>query len=91
MTVPEFSLGMVNRTTDEILYPGGKGINVSLVLKNLGIERTAIGFTAGFTGEELTKRLREYGICTEFIQVMEGLTRINVKVGGIRFDEGGLF
>lgn len=80
VTVPEFSLGMVNRTTDELLYPGGKGINVSLVLKNLGIESTAIGFTAGFTGEELTKRLREADICTEFIQVKEGLTRINIKV-----------
>ncbi len=87
VTVPEFSLGMVNRTTDEILYPGGKGINVSLVLKNLGIESTAIGFTAGFTGEELTKRLREDGICTEFIQVKEGLTRINVKVRSERESE----
>lgn len=80
VTVPEFSLGKVNRTIDEMLYPGGKGINVSLVLKNLGIESTAIGFAAGFTGEELTKRLRDYGIRTEFIQVKEGLTRINVKV-----------
>jgi 1-phosphofructokinase len=80
VTVPEFSLGKVNRTIDEMLYPGGKGINVSLVLKNLGIESTAIGFAAGFTGEELTKRLRDYSIRTEFIQVKEGLTRINVKV-----------
>ncbi|WOO37609.1 1-phosphofructokinase [Anaerocolumna sp. AGMB13020] len=80
VTVPVFTPGMVNRTTEEMLYPGGKGINVSLVLKNLGIESTAIGFIAGFTGEELTNRLRKYGICTEFIQVKEGLTRINVKV-----------
>jgi len=51
VTVPEFSLGMVNRTTDEILYPGGKGINVSLVLKNLGIERLLLDLLPDLQGK----------------------------------------
>ena len=51
VTVPEFSLGMVNRTTDEILYPGGKGINVSLVLKNLGIERLLLDLLPDLRGK----------------------------------------
>ena len=50
VTVPKFTCGVVNRTTEEIIFPGGKGINVSMVLKNLGFENTALGFYAGFTG-----------------------------------------
>lgn len=80
VTVPEFTLGMVNRTTEEIIYPGGKGINVSMVLKNLGFESIALGYYAGFTGEKLKKLLEEKGIETDFISVKNGMTRINVKI-----------
>ena len=51
--VEDFQLGMTNRTCSEQMFAGGKGINVSIVLKNLGIESTALGFIAGFTGEEI--------------------------------------
>ncbi len=80
VTVPDFKAGAVNRITKELLYPGGKGINVSLVLKNLGLNSTALGFTAGFTGRELVRDLQQRGIDAGFIQVKKGLTRINVKI-----------
>lgn len=80
VTVPEFVCGRVNRTTEEKIYPGGKGINVSIVLKNLGLESTALGFHAGFTGDKLKELMEEKGICTDFIPVEEGMTRINVKL-----------
>lgn len=80
VTVEDFTCGIVNRTKNEIIYPGGKGINVSIVLKNLGYESTALGFRAGFTGAALEKMLDEKGIATDFIQVEEGMTRINVKL-----------
>ena len=80
VTVKDFTVGIVNRTVDEILFPGGKGINVSMVLRNLGYESIALGFMAGFTGAEITKRLEEKGVCADFIQVAEGNSRINVKL-----------
>ena len=80
VTVPQFVCGRVNRTTEEKIFPGGKGINVSMVLKNLGLENTALGFYAGFTGEELKRLVEEKGICADFIPVREGMTRINVKL-----------
>lgn len=80
LTVPHFACGVVNRTTEEILFPGGKGINVSMVLKNLGFESTALGYLAGFTGNKLRELLEEKGISTEFLPVKEGMTRINVKL-----------
>ena len=80
VTVLDFTCGIVNRTTEEIIFPGGKGINVSMVLKNLGYESTALGYYAGFTGEKLKTLLEEKGIKTDFIPVKEGLTRINVKI-----------
>ena len=73
-------LGETNRCHGEELYFGGKGVNVSLVLRELGKENTALGFVAGFTGEALEQNLREQGICAEFIHLKEGLTRINVKM-----------
>lgn len=72
--------GEVNRMTSEAVFPGGKGVNVSVILSNLGMENTALGFTAGFTGRELKERLQESGIRAEFIELKNGLTRINVKV-----------
>lgn len=80
VTVPQFVCGRVNRTTKEQLFPGGKGINVSIVLKNLGVENTALGFLAGFTGEKLKQLLEEKGVYADFLTVAEGITRINVKL-----------
>ncbi len=80
VTVPEFTCGVVNRTSREVVFPGGKGINVSMVLGNLGFENTALGFLAGFTGEELKRLVEEKGIHAEFIPVEQGMTRINVKL-----------
>lgn len=80
VTVPGFTNGIVNRTAEEILYPGGKGINVSIVLKNLGFENTALGYYAGFTGEKLKSLLEERKVQSDFISVRNGMTRINVKI-----------
>ena len=74
--------GAVNRITHQELFCGGKGINVSLVLKELNVESTALGFIAGFTGAELERRLNADGIKTDFIELSDGITRINVKVKG---------
>ncbi|OJF77709.1 MAG: 1-phosphofructokinase [Treponema sp. CETP13] len=78
--VANFTVGEINRTTSEKLFPGGKGINVSIVLHNLGIETKAFGFTAGFTGKEIKRLLKEKGIPSEFIEVEHGISRINVKL-----------
>lgn len=75
-----FEMGMTNRTTGEQIFPGGKGINVSIVLNNLGIENTALGFTAGFTGEQIEKEVRQMGLLADFIRVGNGISRINVKL-----------
>lgn len=80
VSVDDLILGMVSRTKKEIINPGGKGINVSLVLRNLGYDSTALGFQAGFTGKEILRRLDERGIMSDFIEVAEGISRINVKI-----------
>ena len=72
--------GLVNRTESEDLYPGGKGINVSIVLKNLGIDSRPLGFSAGFTGREIELLLKQCGCPADFIPVEGGLSRINVKI-----------
>ncbi len=78
--VPRLALGEVNRTKSEVIYPGGKGINVSVVLKNLGVDSRALGFIGGFTGREIERMLKEYGCDTDFITVKNGISRINVKI-----------
>ena len=78
--VKNFELGSVNRTSTELMFPGGKGINVSMVLSNLGFENTALGFLAGFTGKSVQKMLEVNGVNADFIEVEEGLTRINIKI-----------
>ena len=83
VSVEDFQLGMTNRTDSELLLPGGKGINVSTVLKNLGIENTALGFTAGFTGNEIRRKVEEIGVKADFIQIREGVSRINLKLKSI--------
>lgn len=80
VTVDNFTTGRVNRTTTEFMYPGGKGINVSIVLKNLGYDNIALGFEAGFTGEEIIRRISDMEIIHDFIHVDNGLSRINVKI-----------
>lgn len=76
----ELSLGAVNRTSSEAMFLGGKGINVSLVLRQLGVPSCALGFTAGFTGEAIENGIAALGIKSEFIRVREGFSRINVKL-----------
>lgn len=76
----EFNLGHVNRSGNEFVYAGGKGINVSIVLNNLGVKSKALGFIAGFTGDEIERRVREFGCDTEFIKLSSGMSRINVKI-----------
>ena len=76
----EFNLGHVNRSNNEFVYAGGKGINVSIVLNNLEVKSKALGFIAGFTGDEIERRVREFGCDTDFIKLKEGMSRINVKI-----------
>ncbi len=83
VSVKDFKLGLTNRTDSELMLPGGKGINVSIVLKNLGIDNTALGFVAGFTGKEVVKRLEKFGVKNGFLEIPEGFTRINVKLKSI--------
>ena len=78
--VDDMRLGVINRTTYEQVLPGGKGINVSIVLGNLGHESRALGFLAGFTGAEIARRVREAGVSANFIEVAEGMSRINAKI-----------
>lgn len=78
--VDKFEIGKINRTKTEKILSGGKGLNVSIVLKNLGVESTALGFIAGFTGEELKRDIENKGIKSDFIKVEKGITRVNVKI-----------
>ena len=75
-----FTPGITNRTTAEEYYIGGKGINVSCVLFELGIPSTALGFTAGFTGDAIEKGLSDKGIKTDFVRLKNGNSRINIKL-----------
>ena len=83
VSVDGFKLGLTNRTDSELILPGGKGINVSTILNNLGIPSTALGFVAGFTGEEIVREVEKLGIPSDFIQIPEGISRINVKLKSI--------
>ena len=76
----EFKLGQTNRATKELIFPGGKGINVSIVLRNLGLDNTALGFLAGFTGKEIERLIEKEGIKNEMIKLDQGNSRINVKL-----------
>lgn len=76
----DFTLGTTNRTSSEIIYPGGKGINVSIVLSNLGDRTTALGFLAGFTGEHIDSLIKDMGISSRMIRLNEGMSRINLKL-----------
>lgn len=78
--VDHFTLGDVNRTVQEHIFFGGKGINVSAVLANLGVANMALGFVAGFTGDEIERGAKTLGFQSDFIHVKKGMTRINVKL-----------
>lgn len=83
VSVEDFQLGMTNRTSSELLLPGGKGINVSVVLGNLGFASTALGFIAGFTGDEIARRVADMGVAADFIRIGNGISRINLKLKSI--------
>lgn len=80
VSVKDFQMGKTNRTCAEQMLPGGKGINVSTVLQNLGIENVALGFTAGFTGDEILRRMKKIGFHCDFIPLENGFSRINIKM-----------
>lgn len=74
--------GMTNRSDSEECYFGGKGINVSTILRNLGLDNTALGFIAGFTGQAIKESVNQKGIKADFIELPDGISRINVKIKG---------
>lgn len=78
--VENFKMNEINRAKEERIVAGGKGINVSIVLRNLGIESVALGFIAGFTGLEIKKRVEKLGIKTDFVYIPEKFSRINIKL-----------
>ena len=80
ISVPGFEMGKTNRTSYEQMLAGGKGINVTTVLSNLGVDSTALGFTAGFTGDELIRKMKTMGLKNDFIRIENGFSRINVKL-----------
>ena len=82
ITMENFSKDAVNRNEKEEVFAGGKGINVSQVLKNLDIENVALGFVAGFTGEKIERDLAEYGCFVDFVHLKQGMSRINIKIKG---------
>ncbi|MDE6075331.1 MAG: 1-phosphofructokinase, partial [Clostridia bacterium] len=79
LKVNNLKSGSVNRTASERLTVGGKGVNISLELKKLGDESVALGFVAGFTGQEILREIEKTGISHDFIEV-DGRSRINVKI-----------
>lgn len=82
MHTPKIKNGETNRSFSEEIYFGGKGINVSLVLKELGIKTKALGFVSGFTGRAIEEYLEEVGVETDFVHLENGFSRINVKIKG---------
>ena len=80
ITTGSFAWGKTNRTLTEEMVPGGKGLNVSIVLSHLGVENTALGFTAGFVGTEIERCVGALGIRSDFVRAEEGCSRINIKL-----------
>lgn len=79
--------GMTNRSTFEQILPGGKGLNVSTILSHLGMDNIALGFLAGFTGAEIKRSFEAMGGKSDFIELKEGISRINVKIKSVRETE----
>lgn len=80
--VDDLKIGQLNLMDRDTYFYGGKGVNVSQVLNNLGVDNTALGFIAGFTGEEIERGLNDMGIRTDFIRLPQGHSRINIKIKG---------
>ena len=80
VTLTQLQAGAINRTREEKIFPGGKGINVSWVLQNLGVPTRILGFKAGFTGDEIQRLVEERGIPCSFLTIEKGFSRINVKI-----------
>lgn len=80
INLKQLHTGAINRASQTKILGGGKGINVSIVLKNLGTESVALGFTAGFTGREITRQIEGFGCRHDFIELPAGASRINVKI-----------
>ena len=78
--VDKLTTGNINRVNEEHVYPGGKGINVTRILKSLDNDNIALGFVSGFTGDYIINSLQELNLKSDFIKVIQGFTRINVKV-----------
>lgn len=78
--VDSFKVDSLNRIEEERICAGGKGINVSIVLKNLGVENTALGYVAGFTGDEILRQIESHGVNCDFVKLKNGFSRINVKL-----------
>ncbi len=78
--VENFKADALNRSSNEQIYAGGKGINVSIVLKNLGVDNTALGYVAGFTGDEILRQIKEHNVDCDFVKLESGMSRINVKL-----------
>lgn len=90
--IKDFVLGSLHRTEGEDIYIGGKGINVSMILKELGMENTALGFVGGFTGNEILDRLSQMGIVHDYVSLAHGNSRINIKLkseGGVETELNG--
>ena len=83
----QFTPGEINRVNYEQILPGGKGINVSIVLKNLGHDCTALGFLVGFTGVAMQQMLHTFGVTDDFVRLDDGFSRINVKIKAERETE----
>lgn len=80
VNVNNLNIGATNRAQSDMILAGGKGINVSLILNTLGVSSTAVGYVAGFTGKEIIKRVEEAGCNSRFIELPDGLSRINIKI-----------
>ena len=86
--VEELKKGSIHRSISEIILCGGKGINVSLVLAEFGIRSKALGFIAGFTGKEIERMVREQGVETDFVELKNGCSRINIKLRSLEKESG---
>ena len=82
LKLDKLEIGKIQKSKTELILPGGKGINVSTVLTNLEIDNIALGYKAGFVGAELERLLRNMKVKTDFIDLEEGNSRINVKISG---------
>ena len=78
--INDFAFGGLNRIGEEAIRVGGKGVNVSIVLNSLGVDNTALGFIAGFTGKHIESEMQRLGCTTQFTELPEGFSRINVKL-----------